>query len=306
MRKHTRQCVSATRLTSKGKKFISGAGLSVWALSLVPMATAEISGETGPWAYELNLEGGLVLSLGEDIGPVDREGGLFELAADFQIDRVLENGAEIGFRTTARGQRDHPSRAGFAGCLGTEVGGDDQRPLGAFSGISVDCAPEDKGVRAAFEAAYAYIDGGYGELIVGKDAGIAARFYEGPVEVLSYARSADPILDPSGVSAARLRNNLTGPSLKISYATPRLLGLRAGVSFTPEANSRGLDWDPNRTIPGIPRPDIENVLEVGVNMSRRLRDSGVRLRAGLSYATGDIEANRPGFSDQGGSLWGWI
>ncbi|MEM8618065.1 MAG: porin, partial [Pseudomonadota bacterium] len=76
---------------------------------------------------------------------------------------------------------------------------------------------------------------------------------------------------------------------KISYVTPRLLGVRGGVSFTPSSDVRGLDR--NTTGSDVPpRAKLENVFEFGLNASRRLRESGVRLRAGLSYSAAEVEA----------------
>lgn len=253
-----------------------------------PAAFAELEGELGPWTYEVGGEAVTVISVGDSDG-VDREPVLFELGVESSLERVLDNGAEIGVRLTWRGQRDHPARAGGAGCI-NEAG---EPAVGVFSGAATGCSPEDSGPRGAIEGAYAYIDGGYGEVTVGRDLGVAARFYEGPRDVFTHARTADPLLDPSGQSFIRLRADLAGPAPKISYATPRLLGLRAGVSFTPEANARGLDWDPVRPLGGLERPQTESVWEAGLNFSRRFRESGLRVRAGVTYAEGDLAGVAP-------------
>jgi len=104
----------------------------------------------------------------------------------------------------------------------------------------------------------------------------------------------NPTLDPYGGVIARTDHDLTGPSLKVSYATPRILGLRAGASFTPDANAGGLDRDPVRD----GAPDIENAAEFALNLSRRLPRSGVRLRAGAAYSQADAaQAALPGIYD---------
>lgn len=250
-----------------------------------PAALAELEGEAGPWTYKVGGEAVTVISVGDSDG-VDREPLLFELGIEGALERVLDNGAEIGVRLTWRGQRDHPARAGGVGCL--DEGG--AAAVGVFSGAAGGCGLEDAGPRGSIEGAYAYIDGGYGEVTAGRDLGIAARFYEGPREVFTHARTTDALLDPSGQAFVRLRADLTGPAAKVSYATPRLLGLRAGVSFTPDANAQGLDWDPVRPLGGLERPQIESVWEVGLNFSRRFRESGPRVRAGLTHAEGDLES----------------
>lgn len=255
---------------------------AAWAV-LCGRAFGEIEGRSGPWEYSLGAEATAVVSVGES-DAVDREAALFELGVDGRVERVLENGAEVGARIIWRGQRDHPARTGAAGCAADG----DMPGVSPFSGVATGCAEEDHGPRGALEAAYLYIDGGYGELTAGRDTGVAARFYEGPQEIFTHARSADALLDPSGQAYIRLRSDLTGPSAKISYATPRLLGLRAGLSYTPSVEARGLDWDPVRPIGGLARPDIESVWEGAVNFSRRFRDSGLRIRAGVSYLEGDL------------------
>ncbi len=255
----------------------------VAAIVAQPTALAEFEGEIGSWDYEIGGEVVTVLGAGDSEG-IGWEPALFEFGVEGGLERVLDNGAEIGVRLTWRAQRDHPARTGGVGCLdeGTIPA------VGVFFGAAIGCGIEDTGPRASVEAAYAYIDGGYGELTIGRDLGIASRFYEGPRDVFSHARSSDALLDPSGQSFIRLRADLTGPAAKVSYTTPRLLGLRAGVSFTPEGDARGLDWDPVRSIGGLDRPQIESVWDAGLNFSRRFRESGLRVRAGVTYSEGDL------------------
>ncbi|MEO1101296.1 MAG: porin, partial [Pseudomonadota bacterium] len=241
-----------------------------------PTAFAELEGEVGPWTYEVGGEAVTVISVGDADG-VDREPVLFELGMKGGLELVLDNGAEIGVRVTWRGQRDHPARAGGAGCL-SEAGGP---AVGVFSGAAIGCDGEDSGPRGSIEGAYAYIDGGYGEVTAGRDVGIASRFYEGPRDVFTHARTADALLDPSGQSFVRLRADLTGPAAKISYATPRLLGARAGVSFTPEANAQGLDWDPVRAVGGLARPQIES-LRIRLRGERNTRTRTKQARCGIA------------------------
>lgn len=210
---------------------------------------------------------------------------LFLLRGSFEADYVLQNGAEIGFRTSAGLERDYPARAGFSGQVGPAQ--PVSTPSGAFSGLARGPGGEDAGARGRIENAYIYIQGGYGELRLGRDEGVASRFFEGAPTLFRYASLANPALDPTGVTFARTDHDLTGPASKASYATPRILGVRAGVSLTPEADAGGLDRDPVRTLAGAPQPSIENAVEVALNVSRRLPRSGARLRAGAAYSEAD-------------------
>lgn len=217
---------------------------------------------------------------------------LYSLRGAFGANYFLENGAELGFRASGGFDRDNPARPAFAGVLGP-----DQllaAPPGAFSGLARGPAPYDAGIRGRIETGYIYIDGGYGEVRAGLDDGVAARFFEGAPTLFRHAALVNPTLDPHGRVIARTDHDLTGPSLKVSYASPRILGLRAGASFTPVANSGGLDRDPARA----GSPDIENAAEVALNLSRRLPRSGVRLRAAAAWSQADLaQAALPGAYD---------
>ncbi|HBQ49254.1 MAG TPA: hypothetical protein DD728_10285, partial [Hyphomonas atlantica] len=111
--------------------------------------------------------------------------------------------------------------------------------------------PDEVDLRAELEEAYVYIDGGYGEVRLGRDEGVAARFQENAPSVFSTLALGRQSLDPTGIDMVTTRHDLTGPSAKLSYATPRLVGIRAGLSFTPKADVRGLDRDADRNLPGV-------------------------------------------------------
>lgn len=242
-----------------------------------PAAAQDVWDDAGGIETDASWEAAAVAATDSD------ESFLYTLRGAFEANYFLENGTEVGFRTSGGLDRDNPARPAFAGVLGPS------RPLvtppGAFSGLARGPAPYRAGARGRIETGYIYIDGGYGELRAGLDDGVAARFFEGAPTLFRQAALVNPTLDPYGRTIARTDHDLTGPSLKVSYATPRILGLRAGASFTPEANAGGLDRDPART----GAPDIENAAEVALNLSRRLPRSGVRLRAAVAWSQADAE-----------------
>ncbi len=228
---------------------------------------------------EVSAEAAILLAPGGD-APV-----LYTVRGDFGVNYVVQNGAEIGLRLSGGVDMDHPARPGFSGNIGPAV--TDQEPAGALSGLARGPAPFDAGPRGRLEAAYIYIDAGYGEARIGLDEGVATRFFEGAPSLFRKAGLVNPALDPTGQALARTDHDLTGPSLKVSYATPRILGIRAGLSLTPEANAAGLDRDP---VGGPARPDLENAVEAALSISRRLPRSGLRLRAGAAYSQADTSA----------------
>lgn len=233
---------------------------------------------------EVSAEAAVVLAPGRD-APF-----LYTARGGLGANYVLQNGAEIGLRLSGGVDRDDPARPGFSGNTGPAVPA--QGPAGALSGLARGPAPLDAGPRGRLEAGYIYIDAGYGEARIGLDDGVATRFFEGAPSLFRQAGLVNPALDPAGQTLARTDHDLTGPSLKVSYATPRILGLRAGLSLTPEANAAGLDRDPAG---GPARPDLENAVEAALSVSRRLPRSGLRLRAAAAYSQADASsADAPG------------
>ena len=246
--------------------------------ALAPAAAAQdVWDDPGGVETDVSFSGALV------VAPEADEFVLGLAKAGLSMNYVLMSGAEIGAVASLEAQMDHPARAGFGGVFLPDAGAG-ATPGGAFSGLARGPAAEDADLRFSLETAYVYIDGGYGEARLGADDGISTRFFEGGPVLFAHAGIVNPALDPSGETIARTDHDLTGPAVKLSYATPRILGLRAGVSFTPEADRRGLDRDPARSFPGARRPEIEEAFEVALNLSRRLPQSGVRLRAGAAYS----------------------
>ena len=199
----------------------------------VPCLLLALPGHTqsgAPLETEVDVESVTVLMpLADQDADRDKETILGEISLNGQTEKVLESGLRIRARGALRVQRDHPIRPGGTGGFG----GMPLAPTGAFSGLSAALPIDASDVRARVETAYLQIDGGNGELRVGKDRGVASRFHEGTKSVLSHGRLDTTLLDPTGLSAIRTRHDLTGPSAKISYASPRLVGIRAGASFTP-------------------------------------------------------------------------
>lgn len=252
-----------------------------------------------PLETEFELESVTVVTpLSDADSEVDPETVLGELSLTGQSEKVLESGLRIRARGALRLQRDHPTRPGGTGGFGN----DPLAATGAFSGLSPASPITASDLRARLETAYLQVDGGYGEVRIGKDSGVASRFYEGAKSVLSHGRLDSSLLDPTGLSTVRTRNDLTGPSAKFSYASPRLIGVRAGVSFTPEADADGLDRRPASSASGL-APETQNAIELALNASRRFRDSGVRVDVGLGWASGDVPATA--LTPQYGSIESW-
>lgn len=281
-----RVCItSSVSLVRAGVLGFAASALSQ--LSVKAQSPLEFSG----WAIEPRASAILAVSPGRD-GSQDREAETVtaELGLDLLIERVLDNGAEIGVWLGGRAQRDHSARNGFSGQIGPiDPFRLDFAPRGAFTGLTSGGVPDDQSVRAQLETAFVYIDGGYGQVLFGRDVGIARRFHEGSPSVFSLHTITNARLDTSGIATVLTRNDLTGPSAKLSYASPRLLGLRVGASYTPRANVSGLDRDPDRDVTGIAEPRLEQGLEAALNFSHRFRQTGLRLETYGAYGRAAVE-----------------
>ncbi|MGB3626356.1 MAG: porin [Henriciella sp.] len=248
-------------------------------LTLAAGAASPAFAQSSPLEYESSVEAVTVISaVHEARGGVDNEALLYEVSLDNRVEKVLASGLQVSGRLTLRGQRDHPLRPGFLGDF--DAG---NNPTGAYSGLSSSAPGDETGARGSVEAAYIEFDGGYGEARIGRDRGVASRFYEGAPSALSHARLNNPYLDPNGIKTIRTNHDLTGPSAKLSYASPRILGLRVGGSYTPDMEAEGLDRQSGPT-------DISNAFEVAANLSRRLNQFDTRVQASLAWSTADVEA----------------
>lgn len=250
--------------------------------ALAPAAGAQdIWDDPGGVEFEWDAEAALV------VAPFVEEPPLFLIRGEFGANYVLDNGVEIGARTAVEVRREHPARPDFTGFFPPE-GAAGPQPPGAFSRFGRGERIDDAGTVAEIDVAYIYMEGGYGELRLGADEGVAMRFFEGGPALFSEAGLVNPELDPTGQLLARTEHDLTGPSGKLSYASPRILGLRAGISYTPETSLEDFDDDlADRLGTGV-APELKDAVEIALNLSRRLPQSGVRLRAGLAWSRADV------------------
>lgn len=235
--------------------------------------------------WETKWSGGAVLAA----APGADEPVLYRLNLGFEANRVLENGLELGGVVQVAGALTHGARSGFSGIVADPATGS-LAATGAFSGLARGAGLEDQGARGALQAAYVYAEGGYGEVRAGFDEGVAKRFSEGAPSLFSALSLHAPQLDPDGGVIVRTDHDLTGPAARISYTTPRIVGFRGGVSFTPEADQRGIDRDPARTLPGTAAYSLSNAAEASLSFNHRFRESGVRLKASAAYSRADVDA----------------
>lgn len=226
---------------------------------------------------------------------------------------ILSNGLQLTWRGEVRLERDAPSRPAFSGVLGNcppasagcpavADGSGFRSPISPATGLSAYGDRVDEGAFATLEGASLSVAGPWGEGMAGFDSGVATRLDARAPTVLAAVSAFSPTLDPTGLVTVRARNDVTGPSFKVGYMTPRLLGLRLGASYAPEANLRGADFDANLDGPGLARADLKNVWEGAASFARNFSSAGLRLRAALTTTKATSSSDFAGFGDY--SAWG--
>lgn len=250
---------------------------------LTPCLPALAQEDWDVWETEWEKDGALLFAPGAE------EAVLYRLGLGFDTNRVLDSGLVLGAAARLGVELDHPARAGFSGII-ADPGRGVVAVAGAFSGLARSPGLEDDGARAVLQTAYIYAEGGYGEVRLGRDEGVAKRFAQGAPSLFSSLSLHAPRLDPDGGAIVRTDHDLTGPAAKVSFSTPRIVGFKGGVSYTPEANVRGLDRDPVRILPGTAATVLTNAGEASISFNHRFRKSGVRVRASTGWSRVDVDA----------------
>jgi predicted porin len=169
--------------------------------------------------------------------------------------------------------------------------------VGPATGLAADGPLADEDGLATIESASVSLSGSWGEGVLGFDSGAAARLDARAPTVLQRVSAYSPGLDPTGLVITRARNDVTGSSAKVTYMTPRWVGFRLGASYTPEANQRTADYDPDFGVPGTANAELENVWEAAASFARQFADQGLRVRTALTYTSATSGAGLTGFAD---------
>lgn len=145
---------------------------------------------------------------------------------------IFDNGLEFGAVIGARLDADQPAQR-FAGGRYTSL------RIGGPRGI----APLDS--DAYLQSAYAYARGVFGQVIVGRDQGIARTLAVTSPTIFRSVNVNDWETDLSGLNDIHTVNDFTGYSTKFTYMPPAnflggaLGGLQLGVSYSPKLRNCG-------------------------------------------------------------------
>ena len=281
--------------------------------ALIIGAGAPAFAQEGEGEWTAKVEATLVANGVESDSAVATAADVLLGSALLEVSRsdTFDNGLTLGWLAAVRYDRDARTRPAFSGALGTcapvnpscaSLASGTLSPVSPATGLAVGGAPFDEKDFIALEAASVTLSSPWGDAVLGYDVGAAARLDARAPTVLNRVSAFSSGLDPTGMVVTRARNDVTGASPKATYLSPRWLGLRLGVSYTPEANHRTADFDPEASGPGLASAELEKVWEGGVSFARQFAEQGLRVRAAVTYSSADSAANRPAFG--GYEAWG--
>lgn len=280
--------------------------ISMLAIILPPALEADV---IGGWAegFEHEFSGDVTLAgfIGDDAAngasSVVAEAGL-----DLETSTFLENGTKFGLRLGLRGKFDSDDRVAFGGEAGScpalvadcnfSPGPGGLKSVRSMSnGWTSGNAQGESGAYMAMENAHLFMSGGWGEVVFGQDQGVAKRFEVSVPHPLRTIRASSSSLDPSGYAFIRTVNDYTGPSAKISYSSPRILGVKLGTSYTPKAYTKGVDWAQRDNEISTPANyEVEHAVELVASLRRKL-PMGPEIEASLSHTLANDGSDRAGF-----------
>lgn len=214
---------------------------------------------------------------------------------EFEASAITQGGLEYGVNLEVRAQYDR-YRRGFGGRLplcppnlaGCAASGTNslRGHTSQFYQFGEDIAQE---TEVALESAHLFLRSAYGDVTIGRDDGAAFLFSLGAPTLLAVNASNSPV-DYTGLDSVKTVNDASGFSEKVTYTSPRLLGdqigfgVQFGASYALDADACGVDYCTDRDIVGVVRPELEDVLEVGLALDRTFQN-GLSVEGTLTYAT---------------------
>ncbi len=204
---------------TKLRSILLGASAAVFS------ASAAIAAD--PIEFDVNGEISAVAGIVDGDGAADVNGEIFVKGST-----ILDNGIELGAVVSARLDADQP-RQMFAG--------------GRYSSLLIG-GPRGIGPMnsdAYLQGASGYIKGPFGQIILGRDQGVARRLAVTAPTIFSAVNVNDWQTDLSGLNDVHTVNDLSGYSSKFTYMPPAnflggvLGGLQLGVSYSPSLQNCG-------------------------------------------------------------------
>jgi len=199
-------------------------------------------------------------------------GAGFAVAQDFKV--TLSG--EAKFQASFAGQtKDANTRtADFQSRFRFKVNPEAKGLNGALTyGAQVQLNNDSSGGTTSFEAAYTYLSGSFGRVILGQvapfndDNGNVTKpqdaFSENDI-ALGYASKT---VDPAAATLAWGRDQtiaLGGQATKLRYDTPFISGVKLGVGYAPNNSDTSSNWDFKRQVSFAGKTDAQDIYEIGI------------------------------------------
>ncbi len=238
---------------------VSGA-VSAAALLLCASSTSVIAAD-----YERRVSGfvsGVAGYTDSDVPSIDKYSFAGDAELHLGLDTIFDNGIRLGF----------------------EVEGNVEEGTGSIQ------EPESSFVEQAF----VFVDTFFGKVQFGRVDGIGAQYaYLSPT--VFYANGInDRQTDLSRLnvinSVNSVRNGFDDYSVKVAFQSPRILGLKGGVSYAPSSRDCESEYCENSAV-YVDTRDYENIVEVGLDYLQKI--NAVTIGVSASYLRADVDDSSP-------------
>lgn len=232
--------------------------------------------------FEADLDGLLAF----DEAHTPRSGPYADLSLRAHSETLTDRGWRYGVQTRLR-VTTADGRRGLSGPDrdGPVVGG---LPVaGLLSGVSADPQLDAADPRLFVEQAQLYLQTRWLRTQMGPGETAARQEASTGLHVFRLARAQGGAIDPSGLNIADTMLSLADGAAGVSVQTRRLLGLRASVSYAPQADPCAQHCHPSG--PDVLRADLSSVWSLAASFDRRIPSSGVRWSASLGYETAQAD-----------------
>ncbi len=263
-------------------------------LATSTLAVAEEASAADPIDLEVEGAASVVAGVSDGDGTADADAEI-----KFTGSKVFRNGIEMGAVIETRLDGQQPAQLYAGGRYSSFlIGG--PRGVGPFES------------DAFVQGAYAYLRGGFGEVIVGRDHGVARSLSVTAPTIFRSINVNDWRSDLSGLNDIHTVNDFSGNATKITYLSPAnylggvLGGLQLGVSYSPTLRDcgdslcqpvNGIALAPDGTLLNE-SSNWDDVVEAALYYQKKV-SSDVLVGLGASYVAADEDARSvsPVFDD---------
>lgn len=245
-------------------------------------ATPEDAGALSSVEFRFSADAALVFAAGDYGGST-----LADLDLRFEWEGISDNGWRWGAELGLQAQADSP-REGFANQAGLTAPPQRSLTTGRYNGG----VPETRRQAMAASRAALFLKTGWGDWHAGLLPGAAANETVPMPTGSAYVRLDGGPLSPPYGAAIRTLNAASGLGPSLVYTSPRIVGLRTSLSFTPETAYCAIDFcRSDENFPQLASSRLRNILEAGLSFDHTFAEAG-RVRLGVNILLADPQSPR--------------